>query len=242
MKKVLLILSLTAGNFLMAQSGISCPPGDVTSPSWLNATNKLFSPCPKVKVGIGTPFPSAQMHVVSDEPGISMRLQTVDYNNADLAFQSATGQSDIRYEDPSGNLFGLLRVGTEPGGPSMVFQNRMGGTTTDLFKVSSTGTLYAQELIVRAAPFPDYVFESDYELMPIEELDAYIKKEGHLPNVPSAEEVEGEGLGVSDMLIIHTEKVEELTLYIIQMNEQLKAIQAENKELKTKIEQYATQK
>ena len=154
MKKVTLITFLFIVNFLSAQVDayepflpISCTPGNIASPSWVSSTNKLFSPCPKVKVGIGTSFPSSQLHVVSDQPGVSMRIQTLNWNNAEIAFQSGSGQSDLVFEDLSGNMYGLLRINAETDGPSMSFQNHMGGAISDLFKVTSSGTIYAQELI-----------------------------------------------------------------------------------------------
>ncbi len=70
-------------------------------------------------------------------------------------------------------------------------------------------------------PWPDFVFESDYDLLPLGELQSYIKKNKHLPEVPSAKEVEKDGIDLVEMNRILLKKVEELTLYLIDQNEQL---------------------
>ncbi|MGB3468683.1 MAG: hypothetical protein WBA74_25585 [Cyclobacteriaceae bacterium] len=100
------------------------------------------------------------------------------------------------------------------------------GTTNPTHKLSVNGTVRAKEILVEASPWPDYVFEGDYELMSLEEVKAFIEKEGHLPNVPSAAEVAENGLAVGEMNVKLMEKVEELTLYTIELQEKMKAQQA----------------
>ena len=89
------------------------------------------------------------------------------------------------------------------------------------FRVAIEGNVLATGVDVKIVEaWPDYVFEDEYELISIEELAKFIKKNGHLPNVPSASEMEEEGqysLGSMDKLLL--EKVEELTLYMIEQKE-----------------------
>jgi len=73
----------------------------------------------------------------------------------------------------------------------------------------------------------DHVFNDDYKLMPIEEVAAYISKNKHLPDVPSATEVKDAGIDVTEMFKIQMQKIEELTLYNIQLQKQLNALQAQ---------------
>ena len=68
----------------------------------------------------------------------------------------------------------------------------------------------------------DYVFESDYQMLSTEELEAYIKEHGHLPGVPSAEEVVENGLDLGEMNKILLEKVEELTLRVLELEKQVR--------------------
>lgn len=74
--------------------------------------------------------------------------------------------------------------------------------------------------------FPDYVFDKDYPLPSLEETEKYVKENHHLPEVPSAAEVEKNGMSLNEMNVILLKKVEELTLHLIEMkkeNELLKA-------------------
>ena len=81
------------------------------------------------------------------------------------------------------------------------------------------GNIESQKVKVTATSgsFPDYVFDSDYQLMPLAEVQAYIQANGHLPNVPTAQEVEsnGQDLGLIQQKLL--EKIEELTLYVIEL-------------------------
>lgn len=100
------------------------------------------------------------------------------------------------------------------------------------FQVMPSGYVYAREIEVALDPFPDYVFEKDYELMPLEELETYIKHEKHLLNIPSAKEVDNNGVGLGELVLLQMEKIEELTLYMLEMNKKIKALEAENQKLK----------
>jgi subtilisin-like proprotein convertase family protein len=90
------------------------------------------------------------------------------------------------------------------------------------FKLSVDGKVACEEVLVDMnADWPDYVFESDYNLRSLEEVQQHIDEKGHLPNVPSAQEVADQGIEVGEMNRILMEKVEELTLYIIEQNKQI---------------------
>ncbi len=95
--------------------------------------------------------------------------------------------------------------------------------STENFTVTHDGYLYAREIEVKTGSFPDYVFEEDYNLMPIDELKKYIEENGHLPGAPTAEEVIQENMKLKEMNLLLMEKVEELTLYMIELNEKIEA-------------------
>ncbi len=90
------------------------------------------------------------------------------------------------------------------------------------------GKIYAEEIEVVAGVFADFVFDSDYELKPLKQVEKYIKDNKHLPDVPSEAEVIKNGLNLGEMDALLLQKIEELTLYTI---EQQKVIE----ELKTEI-------
>lgn len=95
-------------------------------------------------------------------------------------------------------------------------------------------TINAQDLNITpgAAPgAPDYVFEKGYELRSLEEVQKHIEKKGHLPEVPSAGEIEEDGYTMVDMDFTLLKKVEELTLYLLEMKKQNDSLRQENKKL-----------
>lgn len=103
-------------------------------------------------------------------------------------------------------------------------------TDLDVFRVYGDGKVYATEVnVMLSADFPDYVFEPNYQLMPLQEVKSYIQENGHLPNVPSALDVQRDGMDVGEMNRVLVEKVEELTLYLLKQQEEID-------ELKAKIE------
>jgi len=101
-------------------------------------------------------------------------------------------------------------------------------TPSDPYKLSVNGKVACKELKVDAS-WSDYVFEKNYKLRNLKEVESYIKENNHLPEVPSATEVESNGLKVGEMQATMMKKIEELTLYII---EQQKLIQRQNERLK----------
>lgn len=96
------------------------------------------------------------------------------------------------------------------------------GTSDPATRLVVDGEIRATKVRVRGdINTPDYVFEADYELRSIEEVEAYIKKHKHLPEVPSAEEIERDGLSVGDMDAVLLKKIEELTLYVIELKKEI---------------------
>ncbi|RZT00337.1 hypothetical protein [Aquimarina brevivitae] len=113
------------------------------------------------------------------------------------------------------------------------------GTTTPDAKLAVNGTIHSKEVKVDLIGWPDYVFESDYHLPTLQEVEQHINEKGHLQNIPSAAEVEKEGVKLGEMNAKLLQKIEELTLYMIEQDKkmnQLKELvldqQKEIKELK----------
>lgn len=96
--------------------------------------------------------------------------------------------------------------------------------------LSVDGTILAKEVrvaISNSTHWADYVFEKGYKLMPLEEVEAYITANKHLPEVPSAEEVEKNGVEVTQISAVLLKKIEELTLYTIELKKKLDEQQKE---------------
>ena len=121
---------------------------------------------------------------------------------------------------------------TDFGGDVILAQNLGLGTTEfndassgKAYRLSVDGRIRANEVKVYSG-WADYVFESDYELMPLSEVEAYIAENGHLPNLPSSAEVAQNGVDLGETQAKLLEKIEELTLHLIRLekeNEMLKA-------------------
>ncbi|WP_278009089.1 hypothetical protein [Flavobacterium gyeonganense] len=90
----------------------------------------------------------------------------------------------------------------------------------DTYRLSVKGKVRAEEVKVYNT-WADYVFANNYDLKPLAKVEEYITQNGHLPNVPSAKEITEKGLELGEMAKIQQEKIEELTLYLIQQNKQL---------------------
>lgn len=97
----------------------------------------------------------------------------------------------------------------------------------DVFRVMSSGHTYATELTVKLkGEFPDYVFSEKYALLPLKELAYYISKHQHLPNIPNAKEVKENGLSIGEMQTKQMEKIEELTLYILELHKRIEKLES----------------
>lgn len=97
------------------------------------------------------------------------------------------------------------------------------------YKLAVNGKIISEEIKVQLqSQWPDYVFKKNYKLLTLEEIEKYIKENGHLINIPSAEEVEANGIELGEMNKLLLEKIEELTLYIINQKRQT---QGQNKKI-----------
>jgi len=119
----------------------------------------------------------------------------------------AIGNFETTFPMPTGNSYRLIV---------------QDGIITEKVKVAVKGT----------GDWADYVFEPSYKLMPLDKVESFIKENKHLPNVPSAEDMSKNGLDVTQTSAKLMEKIEELTLYVIELNKEVKALKAENEKLK----------
>ncbi|NPD84946.1 hypothetical protein HNS38_09265, partial [Lentimicrobium sp. L6] len=104
-------------------------------------------------------------------------------------------------------------------------------------KLAVNGSINAKEILVtETVPSSDYVFEEDYPLMPLTELENYVNTKKHLPEVMSANEFAENGYNLGEMDDVLLRKVEELTLYIIQQQKDIAQQQKEIDSLKEKLE------
>jgi len=99
------------------------------------------------------------------------------------------------------------------------------------YKLAVNGDIKARKVRVEQEGWPDYVFTPDYQLPELPAIEQYIQQNGHLENIPSAEEVAAQGIDLGEMDKRLLEKIEQLTLLMIQMDKEVKALRKENQAL-----------
>jgi metal-dependent hydrolase (beta-lactamase superfamily II) len=128
----------------------------------------------------------------------------------------------------SNNRGELLRVIGDSGNVGI-------GTTNPTEKLAVNGKIRAKEVIVDTG-WSDYVFAKNYKLASLSEVEQHIQTLGHLPGVPSAQEVAEKGVSVGDMQAVLLAKIEELTLHVIAQQKELSALRAKVTTLEIKNE------
>jgi hypothetical protein len=167
-------------------------------------------------LGIGTSNPQAMLHVVG-----GMRVDSIcDVNGQNCKTVSSGWNAANALNSPDGSQTNVVYVNNSA--------NVGVGTTSPQSKFAVNGTITAKEVKVTQTGWSDFVFAEDYRLLPLDKLEAYVNAEKHLPGIPAAKEVEEKGLAIADTLSKQMQKIEELTLYLIQLKK-------ENEELKTRI-------
>lgn len=98
------------------------------------------------------------------------------------------------------------------------------GTSNPQYKLDVIGTIRAREILVNTNG-ADFVFEDNYNLLPLQAVHNYVKENKHLPDIPSAAEMQTDGLAVGEMQTLLLQKIEELTLYIIWQDERIRELE-----------------
>ena len=115
------------------------------------------------------------------------------------------------------------------------------GNRTPDAELAVSGKIHAERVKVDlTVPGPDYVFEPDYNLLSLEEINRYVKEHKHLPEVPSAKEMEKSGIQLGEMSMLLLKKVEELTLHQITLLERLQQLEKQNLELQQALQKLKT--
>lgn len=199
-----------------------------------------------LRIGAGTPAPTMALHVlgnalITDTAEQILVVESTTANNCGIQFnRTGTGSYDARIIDIGGNLRiqgstdEFQTVTNEWLNMNLSNGNVGIGTTPSSEKLRVCGTIKAVELRLETG-WCDYVFAKEYNLKPLEEVADFINENHHLPGIAKASVVETEGLSVAAMSKAMMEKIEELTLYAIQQNEELKALKQQNVALQSQI-------
>ncbi len=128
------------------------------------------------------------------------------------------------------NAYGL-RISEQSGATNNWNIYSAGANSRNYFE----GTITTTEIVVTNTGWPDFVFEEDYELMPLVEVEQHIHAKKHLPGIPPAKEITANGVNLGDMQTKMLQKIEELTLYLIEQDKRFQKLEKENAVLKEQV-------
>ncbi len=180
-------------------------------------------------IGIGLSSPTAPLHVRRSNGTSRILVEETDGTTAARVLLTFENNGLVQYDMTDTSVGGAgtwsVFTGGTPGAGTFHI-DKPGGVQA--FIVDENGGLtVAGSFNVAGVPLnvPDYVFEADYQLMPLEDLNAFIKENKHLPNVPSKSDVKKAGnLDMTEMQLKLLEKVEELTLYTLQQQQTIESL------------------
>lgn len=242
-----LALSGNFGMYLSGSESIKLRWGSPSTPEliWNTSTSRNFrfkngnnnltvmSMSPSGKLGVGTEnfTTDHNLRVQGQSLLDHLRVQEVgDWNTDDNYVALVPGEAPALQWEAESDIFSF-RSGSST--PLRLHSSGKVGVNTDHFvgdhSLYIEGSVIMEEAFVKLKEnwFPDYVFAPDYELMTLTEVEDYIKCNGRLPGMPSAEQVCEEGLALGETQRLLTEKVEELTLYLLTMNKEMEALREE---------------
>jgi hypothetical protein len=184
-------------------------------------------------IGIGTITPSERLEIYG---GGNLLIRGSANDAGDLIFRKSDhSQLGRIWTNSSGSSGMYLSSGDNNSDLTIYSNGNVGiGTISPDYKLDVLGTIRANEVKV-ATGWSDFVFEPDYDLPTLQEVENYIDQNGHLPDIPSAEEVKANGISLGEMDAKLLQKIEELTLYSIHQESEIIKLNHEIDQLKEMI-------
>ncbi len=180
-------------------------------------------------VGIATDNPAERLQINGNARiGDNTNYLTLGYDGSDGIIDWA-GSTTLKINPTSQNNIQILSN-------KVTIGNLYNGTTHTDYRLGVNGKVLAREIFVTVDDWADFVFDDNYQLPSIYEVENYININKHLPDVPSENEILANGNNLGEMDAILLQKVEELTLYIIRLNKELEKVKADNEAMKLQLQ------
>ncbi|MDE0472503.1 MAG: hypothetical protein OXH57_11240, partial [Ekhidna sp.] len=225
LKKTFLLLALVCfSHSLTAQQwkGSATTSGEINRGGNIRANNLYFGKYGGGLLGDSDPY------MIASVPNDGVHDLMIFGNNS-------TSALNLRLVDGSFKIGLFVKPNAEiynNGGGYFKGAIGIGTVKTGSHKLAVEGSIGAREVKVKASGWSDFVFEKDYTLRPLEEVEQHINENGHLPEIPNEAEVAENGINLGEMNVKLLQKIEELTLYLIEQNKQNQSQQAEIEDLK----------
>ncbi len=208
-----------------------------------NWGTERFTVAPGGNVGIGTATPANRLDVnISNDEPKTADFFTVPTAPGDNPANSPVGGLRFSWYSTNWADVQMVRGGTNTDGLGLAFQTSTSNNSTTAERMRITpagkvgigttnpdqlftvnGTVHAKQVLVdNSVPTPDYVFEKGYRLRSLEEVSRFVEKHKHLPEIASAKEMDGKAVDLNQMNMKLLQKVEELTLYLVQKDNKQK--------------------
>lgn len=213
-----------------------------TNSSWEYKPYIIY-PCPiETKVGIGTYAPRSILDVARGHITVSNPGNRWTNANWGRALETPMGYvwKTTNSNSINGNYlgFGITNTGwywaASPGNDNsnnIFYPMHLGFDAANNYYLNLCGDILAKKVKVQTG-WCDYVFEKNYKLLSLMELKTYIEKNKHLPNIPSAKEVEEKGIDVGEMQRLQMEKIEETYLHLVNLYEDIAGFKKDHAELR----------
>ncbi len=199
---------------------------------------------PGGNIGMGIALPTTSLHIYSPtEPTLKLQSDGTAENSGRISLrQSDNTGMDLYYDGINDDYVVESYTNGASIGKRLIIDQASGDVgigTSDMalgYKLSVDGMIICTNLVMLPQEsWPDYVFAKGYDLMSLEKVQSHIEKHHHLPGIPSATEIAEDGVNVGQMQTLMMKKIEELTLYVIDLNEQMKELKAENVKLRSEV-------